>query len=89
MNAVLGNTIDAITNLYSDSNDGNKSHVTLESIIYVIIFGLIIWYITDYFIQHRLIRWIYVGTIAVIGITLYNKGQKLDAAKDIFKLAFI
>ena len=63
--------------------------LTIEHIIYLILFTIITTYITEYILKIRLLKWIYFGTITVIIATLYNKGDTKDALYDAFKLATI
>lgn len=65
---------------------------TLFHIIYFIIGTAITIYITRYFLQFKLFKWIYVGTLIVLIATLYNQGRSEDReeiAEEIFKLALI
>lgn len=47
------------------------------------------YFIIDYFLKFKLIKWIYFSTLIVLAANLYNHGNKQDAVKDIFKLATI
>lgn len=67
---------------------------TIKHFIYIIIYLLITYYITDYFLNFKLIRWIYVGTLVVAIATLYHEpyqieGRNKKIAKDLFTLATI
>jgi len=65
---------------------------SLRHFIYIAIYFIITFYITDYFLNFKLIRWIYVGTIIVIIASLYReptKEHEKKIAADIFKLATI
>ena len=67
---------------------------TIRHFIYIIIYLLITYYITDYFLNFKLIRWIYVGTLVVAIATLYHEpyqieGRNKKIAKDLFSLATI
>jgi hypothetical protein len=62
---------------------------TLKHLIIFIISTAITTYITDYFLQYKLLKWLYFGIITVIIATLYNQGREDKVAVDIFKLATI
>lgn len=77
-------------NIWAWSIDYVKNKIypfTLTHIIYVIITSAVLYYITEYFLRFRLIRWVYFGTLAVIAATLFNNGEPKEGAKEIFKLA--
>ncbi len=57
--------------------------------IYFLTISFITGLVIDYFLQYRLLKWIYFGTLTVIAVTLYNHGDDKDAATEIFKLARI
>lgn len=59
---------------------------TLTHLAYFAIFTVVTTYILNYFLKFRLLKWIYVGTLVVIGATLYNRGDDEEAALDAFKL---
>ena len=63
--------------------------LTFEHLIYLIIFSFILSYITEYLLKYKLLKWIYIGTIAVIIITLYKQGNDREAVEDVFKLTRI
>lgn len=60
--------------------------LSFKHVIWFIIVSIITYYITEFFLQYKLLRWIYGGTIAVIIANLYNSGDKKDAAIDVYKL---
>jgi hypothetical protein len=60
---------------------------TIVHLISVIIITVITYYITEYFLGFRLVRWIYIGTLIVIGASMYRDGDKKDVAREVFKLA--
>jgi hypothetical protein len=67
---------------------------SIKHFIYAIIYLLITYYITDYFLNFKLIRWIYVGTLVVAIATLYHEPYQMEErnkkiAKDLFSLATI
>jgi hypothetical protein len=65
--------------------------ITFKHILYLGIITLISSHITSYFLNFRLLKWIYIGTIIVTIANLYNQGETdaSVATKDIFKLATI
>lgn len=62
---------------------------TFEHILYIIVGFIISTYISDYFLQFKLLKWIYIGTLIVLIANLYKRGDGKKAIKDIFKLATI
>ena len=60
---------------------------TFSHLIYVIITTVAVYYVTEYFLKFRLIRWVYFGTLTVIAATLFNSGEMKEGAKELFKLA--
>jgi hypothetical protein len=62
---------------------------TITHLIIFIIFTAVTYYITDYFLKFKLIKWIYFGTCLVIAANLYNQGNDKEAAKDIFGNFFL
>ena len=46
---------------------------TLQHITYFICITVITYYITDYFLQFKLFKWIYVGTVIVLGVTIFTQ----------------
>jgi hypothetical protein len=63
--------------------------LTFTHILYLAIITWLSSHITRYFLNYRLVKWIYIGTILVLIANLYNQGSKGEATKDIFKLATI
>jgi hypothetical protein len=60
---------------------------TVKHIVYFLIISVVTYYVTEYLVGFRLIRWIYVGTSIVIIANLYKSGNSDKAATEIFKLA--
>jgi hypothetical protein len=60
---------------------------TIWHVLSVILVTAITYYVTEYFIGFKLVRWIYIGTIIVIGASVYKRGDSKDAVRDVFKLA--
>ena len=63
--------------------------VTFKHIFYIIVGFIISTYISDYFLQFKLLKWIYIGTLIVLITNLYKHGDDKKVAKDLFKLATI
>lgn len=85
--------MDGIKNVYTRGKEYVRDTyypTSLRHFIYIAIYFVLTFYITDYFLNFKLIRWIYVGTIIVIIASLYhepNKENEKKIAADIFKLA--
>jgi hypothetical protein len=62
---------------------------TITHLIIFTIITVIGYYLTDYLMHFRLLKWIYIGTLIVLIANLYKQGDDKKAAKDIFKLATI
>jgi len=62
---------------------------TFEHIFYIIVGFIISTYISDYFLQFKLLKWIYIGTLIVLIANLYKQGDDKKVAKALFKLATI
>ena len=60
---------------------------TITHLITFILFTAISYYVTEYILKLRLIKWIYIATLIVLIANLYKVGDDKKAAKDIFKLA--
>ena len=60
---------------------------TITHLITFTLFTAITYYITEYILKFKLLKWIYIGTLIVIIANLYRQGDDKKAAKDIFKLA--
>ncbi len=60
---------------------------TITHLIIFITVTAITYYITEYILKFRLLKWIYVGTLSVLIANLYKAGDDKKAARDIFKLA--
>ncbi len=60
---------------------------TITHLITFTVFTAITYYITEYIIKFKLLKWIYIGTLIVLIANLYKQGDDKKAAKDIFKLA--
>jgi hypothetical protein len=60
---------------------------TITHLITFIVFTAITYYITEYILQFKLLKWIYIGTIIVLIASLYKQGDDVKAVRDIFKLA--
>ena len=60
---------------------------TITHLIVFIIFTAITYYITEYILQFKLLKWIYVGTLTVLIASLYQQGDDVKVVRDIFKLA--
>jgi hypothetical protein len=56
--------------------------------VYIAIYFLITYYVTDYFLDFRLIRWIYLGTLVVIVATLLVGPKKDMDPKERERLLF-
>lgn len=63
--------------------------LTFEHLIYLLLISFILSYITEYLLKYKLLKWIYIGTITVIIITLYNQGNDREAVETVYKLALI
>lgn len=50
---------------------------SFRHLIYIAIYIAVTFYVTDFFMNFRLFRWIYLGTLAVILITVFY-GPKKD-----------
>jgi hypothetical protein len=89
--------MEGIHNVYQKGVDYAKERyypTSIKQFIYVIIYLAITYYVTDYFLNFKLIKWIYVGTIVVAIATLYHEpyqtqGRNKKIAKDLFSLATI
>jgi hypothetical protein len=89
--------MEGVHNVYQKSIDLAKEKyypTSIRHFIYIIIYLLITYYISDYFLNFKLIRWIYVGTIIVAIATLYHEPYQTEQrnkqiAKDLFRLATI
>lgn len=91
--------MDGLKNVYSEGILYAKERyypTTIAHFVYIIIYFIITFYVTDYFLNFKLFKWIYMGTIIVILITLYNKGEnnkyldrkdKKKVAMEVFNLA--
>jgi hypothetical protein len=60
---------------------------TITHLITFILFTAISYYVTEYILKLRLLKWIYIATLIVLIANLYKVGDNKKAAKDIFKLA--
>jgi hypothetical protein len=79
-------------NIWNAGIDYVKSKLypfTLSHLIYAIITTVAVYYVTEYFLRIRLIRWIYFGTLAVIAATMFNNGEPAKGGAEIFKLVTI
>jgi hypothetical protein len=79
-------------NIWNAGIDYVKSKLypfTLSHLIYAVVTTVAVYYITEYFLRIRLIRWIYFGTLTVIAATLFNSGETKKGAEELFKLATI
>jgi hypothetical protein len=63
--------------------------LTIQHLVYLVIITAVTFYVTGFFLQYRLLRWIYVGTMIVAVVTLYNAGDEDDAVDYAFKLVRI
>ncbi len=77
--------------IYSTYNTAKKyAHEQLRQMtLYHVLSLIIITIITSIIIRIRLLKWIYVGTMTVIITSLYNTGQRIKAAEEVFKLVTI
>lgn len=57
--------------------------------LYHVLTLLILTILTSVIIRIKLLKWIYVGTMTVLITGLYNAGQNMEAAEDVFKLITI
>jgi hypothetical protein len=70
--------MDGISNVWYAAKDDIEKKLypfTITHIISFIIITAITIYITEFFLRHTLIRWIYVSSIIVILVDVYN-GKK-------------
>ena len=85
--------MDGIKNVYTRGKEyAIKMYypTSLRHFVYIAIYFIVTFYITDYFLNFKLIRWIYVGTLIVIIASLYHEPTKENEKKiaaDLFKLA--
>ena len=85
--------MDGIENVYIRSKEyAMKTYypTSLRHFIYIAIYFVLTFYITDYFLNFKLIRWIYVGTLIVIIASLFREPTKENEKRiteDVFKLA--
>jgi hypothetical protein len=77
--------------IYSTYNTAkNYAHEQLRQMtLYHVLSLLILTILTSIIIRIRLLKWIYVGTMTVIITSLYNTGQRMKAAEEVFKLVTI
>ena len=71
--------MDGILNVWNAAKDDITKKLypfTITHIISFIIITAITIYITEFFLRHTLIRWIYVSSIIVILVDVYN-GKKM------------
>jgi hypothetical protein len=59
---------------------------TLTHLIYVALTTVVVYFVTEYFLRFRLIRWIYFGTLTVAAAALFNDGKPREGAGEIFKM---
>jgi hypothetical protein len=79
-------------NVWTWSVDYVKNKIypfTLTHMIYVIVTSIALYYVTEYFLRFRLIRWVYFGTLTVIAATLFNNGEPAKGGAAILNLATI
>jgi hypothetical protein len=88
--------MEGIHNVYSTGIQYSKEKyypTDFKQFIYIIIYLLVTYYLTNYFLNFKLIKWIYIGTLLVGIATLfyepYNINKDKKIIKDIFKLATV
>ena len=62
---------------------------TIVHVIGVLIITVISYYIMEFFLGFKLVRWIYIGTLIVIAASMYRDGNEKELVRDAFKLATI
>lgn len=60
--------------------------MTAEHIIYLIIFALILSYITEYILKIKYIKWLYYTLVIVLISRLVRTDHPLGAAESVYKL---
>lgn len=61
--------------------------VTFTHIVYLIVFTVISTYVTNYFLNFRVFKWLYFGSMALFTIVFFRQGEKGKAAGEVFRLA--
>ncbi len=78
--------------LLQDAKNYLEEQLYPFTITHLIVFTIVTvfgYYLTDYLMHFKLLKWIYVGTLIVLIANLFKQGDDKKAAKDIFKLATI
>lgn len=44
----------------------------IGSILYILSYTVIVWYVTEYLLRGRITRWLYLGTLVMVGSLLYR-----------------
>jgi hypothetical protein len=86
---MIGTQMENVWNWSIDYVKNKLYPFTLQHLIYAIVTTVAVYYVTEYFLKFRLIRWIYFGTLTVIAAALFNNGEPAKGGAEIFKIATI
>jgi hypothetical protein len=63
--------------------------LTYRHIIYLIVFSIIVSYVTEYILKVKQIRWLYYGLFVILMIFLVRGEHPVAATETVLKLAII
>lgn len=63
--------------------------ITLEHLVYIIVFSLVLSYITEYILRFKKFRILYYVIIVLLFVKLIEGGHSIDAAETVYKLALV
>jgi hypothetical protein len=63
--------------------------LTLRHLIYLMIFSIILSYVTEYLLKFKQIRWIYYTVSILLLIKLFEGGHPIGGIESIYKLILI
>ena len=63
--------------------------LTLKHLIYLMVFSIILSYVTEYLLKFKQIRWIYYTAFVILMIKLVEGDHPISAAETVYKFILI
>lgn len=52
---------------------------TMSSLVYILIYTAVVFYVTEYLMRGKVTRWLYLGSMAMVGAMVYSGSISLDS----------
>jgi hypothetical protein len=63
--------------------------LTVEHVLYLLLFSFILSYVTEYILKFKQIRWLYYSVVVLLLIKLFEGGHPIGGVESVYKLILI